>query len=94
MAGSDITNPLQRTNAARVNYLQNALNQAVVDNRKARSEYRRLSQHLSGMLKLSGSQQEDLVQKRLAAGRTDMNEDLLRSSLMDALHSQAMYYNA
>lgn len=91
---SKITNPLEQTNTARISYLQSALNQAVADNRKARTAYRNLGAHLSGMIKLTGSQKADLVQKQIAAGKADMNEDLLRSSLMDAYHSQAMFYNS
>ena len=91
---SKITNPLQQSNSSRINYLENALNNAVNANKKARNEYRNLKSHLSGMLKLSGNQKADLLQKQIAYGKTDLNEDLLRSSLMDALNSQAMFYNA
>ena len=94
MSNSKVTNPLQETNTARIYYLQNALNQAVKDNKKAKAEYRNLYSHLSGMIKISGNQQADLTQKQIAAGKTDMNEDLLRGSLMDALNSQALFYNA
>ena len=94
MGDSKINNPLQETNADRIYYLQNALNQAIKANKKARAEYRNLYSHLSGMIKISGNQHADLIQKQIAAGKTDMNEDLLRSSLMEALNSQALYYNA
>jgi len=88
------TNPLQETNEARISFLQNALNQAVALNRKARSAYRSFRNKLSGMIKITSNQQADLEAKRIAYGKSDMNEDLLRSSLMEAYHSQALHYNA
>lgn len=93
-AKKKITNPLKNTNEARISFLQNALNQAVALNRKARSAYRSFRNKLSGMIKISSNQQADLEAKRIAYGKSDMNEDLLRSSLMEAYHSQGMYYNA
>lgn len=91
---SGAQNPLKATNEARINYLSNALNQAVTVNNKARSEYRNLATHLSGMIKITNNQRSDLALKQIAYGKADTNEDLLRESLMDALHSKAMYYNA
>jgi len=88
------SNPLKNTNQERINYLQNALNQAVALNKKLRSAYRSFRNKLSGMIKISSNQQADLEVKRIAYGKSDMNEDLLRSSLMDAYHSQGMFYNA
>ena len=88
-----IDNPMQNSNEARISYLQNALKQAVALNRKARIAYRSFLSKLSGMIKISSNQQADLEGKRIAYGKSDMNEDLLRSSLMDALHSQAMHYD-
>ena len=88
------TNPLKNTNEARISYLQNALNQAVALNKKLRGAYRSFRNKLSGMIKITSNQQADLEAKRIAFGKADMNEDLLRSSLMDAYHSQGMYYNA
>lgn len=88
------TNPLKNTNEARISFLQNALNQAVALNRKARRAYRSFRNKLSGMIKITSNQQADLEAKRIAYGKSDMNEELLRSSLMEAYHSKAMYYNA
>lgn len=88
------SNSLQQSNSARINYLQDALRQAVTLNNKKRNEYRNFRTKLSGMIKITSNQQADLVSKQLAYGKSDMNEDLLRSSLMDALNSQGMYYNA
>ena len=88
------SNPLQQSNSARINYLQDALRQAVTLNNKKRNEYRNFRTKLSGMIKITSNQQADLALKQLAYGKSDMNEDLLRSSLMDALNSQGMYYNA
>lgn len=88
------TNPLKETNEARISYLQNALNQAIALNKKMRSAYRSFKSKLSGMIKITQNQQADLEAKRIAYGKSDMNEDLLRSSLMEAYHSQGMYYNA
>lgn len=87
-------NPLKRTNEARISYLQSALKQAVELNNKLRAEYRNFRRKLSGMIKITSNQQSDLVSKQIAYGKSDMNEDCLRSSLMDALNSQGMFYNA
>lgn len=88
------SNPMQKTNAARISYLEEALRQAVATNNKKRAEYRNYRSKLSGMIKISSNQQADLISKQIAYGKSDMNEDLLRSSLMDELNSQGMYYNA
>ncbi len=89
-----ITNPLKESNQARINFLQNAYKQAVALNRKARNAYRNLKNKLSGMIKITSNQQADLNSKRITYGETNLNEDLLLSSLRDAQHSQGMYYNA
>lgn len=88
------SNPLQRTNQERISYLEQALNNAVKLNNKLRSAYRSFRNKLSGMIKITSNQQSDLISKQIAYGKADMNEDLLRSSLMEAYHSQGMYYNA
>lgn len=88
------TNPLQETNEARISFLQNALRQAVALNNKTRDAYRRFRSKLSGMIRISSNQQADLESKRIDYGKSDMNEDLLRSSLLEAYHSQALHYNA
>ena len=88
------SNPLQRTNQERISYLEQALNNAVKLNNKLRNAYRSFRNKLSGMIKITSNQQSDLISKQIAYGKADMNEDLLRSSLMEAYHSQGMYYNA
>ncbi len=89
-----ITNPLKESKQARIIFLQNAYKQAVALNRKARNAYRNLKNKLSGMIKITSNQQADLNSKRITYGETNLNEDLLLSSLRDAQHSQGMYYNA
>lgn len=88
------SNPLQKTNQTRISYLEQALNNAVKLNNKLRSVYRSFRNKLSGMIKITSNQQSDLISKQIAYGKADMNEDLLRSSLMEAYHSKGMYYNA
>lgn len=88
------TNPLKESNEARIAFLQNAYKQAVALNRKARNAYRSFKNKLSGMIKITSNQKADLESKRITYGETNLNEDLLLSSLRDAQHSQAMFYNA
>ena len=87
-------NPMKVSNQSRITYLQQALKQAVALNNKLRNAYRSFRNKLSGMIKITSNQESDLLSKKLAYGKADMNEDLLRSSLMDELHSQALHYNA
>ena len=94
LKNKETTNPLKNTNQERINFLQNALKQAVSLNNKMRIAYRSYKNKLSGMIKISSNQYADLEAKKIAFGKSDMNEDLLRSSLMEAYHSQGMFYNA
>lgn len=87
------TNPLKSSIEARINHLQQALYQAVILNNRLRNAYRSFRNKLSGMIKITANQRANLISKKIAYGESDMNEDLLRSTLMDVLHSQSINYN-
>ena len=83
-------NPLKRTNEQRIAYLEAEYARVKMQNAKNKSALQRFIAKLSGMLKISSLDEENLALKQRAQFNSNIDEDTVLSALHDAYLARGM----
>ena len=83
-------NPLKRTNEQRIAYLEAEYARVKMQNEKNKSALQRFIAKLSGMLKISSLDEENLALKQRAQFNSNIDEDTVLSALHDAYLARGM----